>query len=237
MTDKILVVEDEINLQETLAYNLKLEGYSVQVSGNGREGLEIARSWQPDLMLLDVMLPEINGFEILKILRREMDIPILILSARADEVDRVVGFEIGADDYIIKPFSMRELMARVETRLRLYHQLRAGRQTDENPQSNQSEEIAINNLIIDTRRHEVRLDGQSLALKPKEFDLLKYLAENRGRALTREAILEEVWGWSYIGNDRTVDVHIRWLRSKIEPDPRHPTRILTVPSVGYRFEG
>lgn len=237
MTDKILVVEDEINLQETLAYNLKLEGYQVKVAGDGRKGLDEARNWRPDLILLDVMLPEINGFEMLKILRREMDIPILILTARADEVDRVVGFEIGADDYILKPFSMRELMARVETRLRLYHKLKSGKQDAGLFPKEGEEEIIFGNLVVDSRRHEVRLDDRVIPLKPKEFDLLKYLAENHGRALTREMILEKVWGWSYIGNDRTVDVHIRWLRSKIEPDPKNPTRILTVPGVGYRFEG
>jgi len=165
-----------------------------------------------------------------------MDIPILILTARADEVERVVGFEIGADDYIVKPFSMRELLARIKTRLRLYYQLHEKKST-ESSDTEKSREFVFRNLVIDVIRHEVRLNDEPLSLKPKEYDLLYYLAKNRGRALSRELILEEVWGWSYIGNDRTVDVHVRWLRKKIEVDPSRPSRILTVPGVGYRFEG
>lgn len=236
MNEKVLIVEDELSLQETLAYNLKLDGYIVENTGNGLDSLRIAREFRPDLILLDVMLPGMNGFDVCKILRREMDIPILILTARADEVDRVVGFEIGADDYIVKPFSMRELLARIKTRLRLFHQLQE-KQRAELSKNENAGEITFGNLTIDTIRHEVRINGQPFSLKPKEYDLLSYLATNRGRALSREMILEEVWGWSYIGNDRTVDVHVRWLRKKIEADPSHPTRILTVPGVGYRFEG
>lgn len=236
MNEKVLIVEDELSLQETLAYNLKLDGYSVEATGNGLESLKIAREFHPDLILLDVMLPGMNGFDVCKILRREMDVPILILTARVDEVDRVVGFEIGADDYILKPFSMRELLVRIKTRLRTYHQLHEKKSTElsDNEKSN---EFAFDNLTIDAIRHEARLNGQPLSLQPKEYDLLFYLAKNRGRALSREMILEEVWGWSYIGNDRTVDVHVRWLRKRIEADPSHPSRILTVPGVGYRFEG
>ncbi len=236
MNERVLIVEDELSLQETLAYNLKLDGYIVEVTGNGFESVKIAREFQPDLILLDVMLPGMNGFDVCKILRREMDIPILILTARTDEIDRVVGFEIGADDYIIKPFSMRELLARIKTRLRLYRQLHEKKDTAISG-SEGSGIIILDNLTINTIRHEVCLNHQPLSLKPKEYDLLCYLATNRGRALSRDLILEQVWGWSYIGNDRTVDVHIRWLRKKIEIDPSHPKRILTVPGIGYRFEG
>ena len=237
MDEKILVVEDEPALQETLAYNLKLEGYYVEICGNGVESLKIARDSQPDLILMDVMLPGMNGFEVCKILRRETDIPIILLTARADEVDRVVGFEIGADDYVTKPFSMGELMARVKTRLRSYQQPLDSNKLWSLPQTSAQQKLTFGTLVINVDRHEASLDGTPLKLKPKEYELLKYLAENRGRALTREQILEWVWGWRYIGNDRTVDVHIRWLRSKIEHEPAKPTRILTVPGTGYRFEG
>lgn len=232
--DKILVVEDEISLRETLAYNFSHEGYEVQASGDGLEGLGIARSWHPDLILLDVMLPGMDGFEICKALRSETDIPILLLTARADEIDRVVGLEIGADDYIIKPFSMRELGARVKLRLKTYHQLQAGRVV-ESP--GEMEIMKFNDLMVDKGRHEVSLHGNPLPLKPREYELLIYLMENQGRVVTREMVLEQVWGWDYIGGSRTVDVHIRWLRSKIEADPGKPVRIITVPGVGYRFEG
>jgi DNA-binding response OmpR family regulator len=237
MVKKILVFEDEPTLQETLAYNLKLEGYQVEVVGNGLNGLHTAKEWKPELILLDVMLPGMNGFEVCKLLRPQMDIPILMLTAKADEVDRVVGFEIGADDYITKPFSMRELMARIRTRLRIHAQSIENIHLKEDQPDAGDAVQTYDNLEIDTRRHEVRLEGKPVQLKPKEYELLSYLTQNQGRAVTREMILEQVWGWSYIGNDRTVDVHIRWLRSKIEAKPSQPTRILTVPGVGYRFEG
>jgi DNA-binding response OmpR family regulator len=235
MVDKILIVEDEIGLQESLVYNFKKEGFLVESAGDGMKAIETARSWKPDLLLLDVMLPVLDGFEVCKTLRLEMDIPILFLSARAEEIDRVVGLEIGADDYIVKPFSMRELLIRVKARLKVYHQLH-DTQGRESPKE-KSEQLVFGNLVIDSMRHEVLLDGQPLQLKPKEFDLLAYLVENRGRALTRELILDKVWGWDYVGESRTVDVHIRWLRSKIEADVDHPVRIVTVRGSGYRFEG
>lgn len=237
MTDKVLIVEDETSLQETLSYNLRREGYIVEVSGDGIDGLEKARSWKPDLVLLDVMLPLMDGFEVCKALRFETDIPIIFLTARADEIDRVVGFEIGADDYLVKPFSMRELLIRVKTRLRVSHQIHelkipGGLNTEE-----AKEELVLGNLVLDVMRHEIRIDGTPVQLKPKEFELLNFLIVNRGRALSRELILEKVWGWDYVGESRTVDVHIRWLRSKIEKDPDNPTRLITVRGAGYRFEG
>jgi len=237
MVDKILIIEDEISLQETLSYNLKHEGYEVEVSGNGLDGLNLARSWKPDLLLLDVMLPLMDGFEVCKILRNETDIPIIILTARADEIDRVVGLEIGADDYLVKPFSMRELSVRIKTRLRVSHQLH-DLQAHENGKSEKAnEELVFGNLILDTMRHELRINGTPIQLKPKEYELLAFLIENRGRALSRDLILEKVWGWDFAGDSRTVDVHIRWLRSKVENDPNQPTRIVTVRGAGYRFEG
>jgi DNA-binding response OmpR family regulator len=235
MVDKILIVEDEIGLQESLSYNLKKEGFLVDTAGDGESGIKIARSWKPDLILLDIMLPIMDGLEVCKTLRSEMDVPIIFLSAKADEIDRVVGLEIGADDYIVKPFSMRELIIRVKSRIKVYHQLQEIKSSDK--QTAKDEKLIFDNLIIDPVRHEVLLDGNPLQLKPKEFDLLVYLVENRGRALTRELILEKVWGWDFVGESRTVDVHIRWLRSKIEKNVDLPVRIVTVRGAGYRFEG
>lgn len=235
MAKKILIIEDEKTLQETLVYNFLKEGYQVKSAGDGSAGLQIAREWKPDLVLLDVMLPKMNGFEVCKALRPETDIPILLLTARAEEIDRVIGFEIGADDYIVKPFSMRELIARVKTRLKVYQRINLP--PEETATNNEpADEIVIGNLVIDQKRHEIRLDDIVVPLKPKEMDLLCFLVENKGRAMSRETILEKVWGWDYIGGSRTVDVHIRWLRSKIEADPSKPTRLITVPGLGYRFE-
>ncbi len=235
MAEKILVVEDEAVLQETLAYNLRREGYEVKTAGDGIEGLRIAGEWQPELVLLDVMLPLLDGFEVCKRIRAESEIPILLLTARAEEIDRVIGFEIGADDYVTKPFSMRELMARVKTRLKVYQRLQT--QQAESAADSAQDEITLGNLVIDRKRHEIRIDGDAVQLKPKEMELLCFLVENRGRAVSRETILEKVWGWDYYGGSRTVDVHISWLRGKIEADPAKPKRLVTVPGMGYRFEG
>jgi len=236
MADKILVVEDEIALQETLAYNLKRLGYDVETVGDGQSALQSARNSHPDLILLDIMLPGIDGFEVCRILRQEMSTPVLMLTARDDEIDRVVGLEVGADDYLIKPFSMRELLARVKAMLR---RVRLIRQELIIPSSttppNQS--LFFENLTIDLSRREVRIDEKPIAMKPKEYELLLFLAQHRSQVLSREFILERVWGWDFIGDSRTVDVHIRWLREKIEVEPAIPKRIITVRSAGYRFEG
>jgi len=234
--EKILVVEDELSLQETLAYNLKRQGYEVETSGNGLEALEIARSAHPDMILLDIMLPGMDGFEVCRVLRQEMTTPILMLTARDDEIDRVVGLEVGADDYLTKPFSMRELMARVKALLRRVRLIREEIGVTNAAQA-ESELMVFDDLTIDISRREVRLKDAPLSLKPQEYELMFYLAQHRGRALSREAILENVWGWEYTGDSRTVDVHVRWLREKIEIDPANPRRIVTVRGVGYRFEG
>jgi len=235
MVDKILVVEDEISLQETLAYNLTQQGYEVETAGDGKAAIEAARRIKPDLILLDIMLPILDGIEVCRILRQEMNVPILMLTARDDEIDRVIGLEIGADDYITKPFSMRELMARVKANLR---RTRFDKEdTLAAPAQPENEIIRFDNLVLDLTRQEVLLDDKPLTLKPKEFDLLLYLARHRGQALSRDTILEQVWGWEYTGNSRTVDVHMSWLREKIERDPTHPVRIVTVRGTGYRFEG
>jgi len=235
MAETILVVEDEPSLQETLAYNLKKEGYMVEAVGDGLVALESARKLKPDLIVLDLMLPGIDGFEVCRILRKEMTTPILMLTARDEEIDRVVGLEVGADDYLTKPFSMRELMARVKAQLRRTRLLREewGKQTADIPQ----EKLAFDNLVINQTRREVTLNEEPLQLKPKEYELLLFLAEHKGQMLSREFILERVWGWDYIGDSRTVDVHVRWLRQKIEAEPAKPERIITVRGGGYRFEG
>jgi len=169
-------------------------------------------------------------------LRQEMNTPVLILTARDDEIDRVVGLEIGADDYMTKPFSMRELLARVKARLRLVRLIREEMGNAISPVS-AGQVLTFDNLVLDLTRREIRLDGNPVALKPKEFELLVFLAQHQGQVLSRELVLEKVWGWDYIGDSRTVDVHIRWLREKVEPDPAVPRRILTVRGAGYRFDG
>lgn len=238
MAEKILVVEDELTLQETLAYNLKRQGYEVTTAGDGASALDLARTLHPDLIILDIMLPGIDGYEVCRILRQEMNTPMLMLTARDDEIDRVVGLEVGADDYMTKPFSMRELLARVKAMLRRVRMMREEiNASTAAPSAVTAETIVFGNLTLDLTRREVRLAEQPLALKPKEFELLLFLAQHRGQALSREFILERVWDWNYIGDSRTVDVHIRWLREKIEQDPSSPNRIVTVRGAGYRFEG
>ena len=235
MSEKVLVVEDEPTLLETLAYNLTRQGYTVETAGDGLVALEVARRAQPDLIVLDIMLPGLDGLEVCRILRQEMNVPILMLTARDDEIDRVIGLEMGADDYITKPFSMRELMARVKAQLRRVRLIR--QETEVQPEPMIKEVLHFDNLVLNLTRRELLLNGTPLPLKPKEYDLLIFLARHPGQVLSRERILENVWGWNYVGGSRTVDVHVGWLRAKIEPDPTQPSRIVTVRGAGYRFEG
>jgi DNA-binding response OmpR family regulator len=234
MSEKILIVEDEATLQEALAYNLNKQGYQVEAVGDGDAAIKKAREILPDLIVLDIMLPVLDGFEVLRILRQDMNTPIMMLTARDDEIDRVIGLELGADDYLTKPFSMREFLARVKAQLRRVRMVREEK-TDETTLA--KEILQFSNLELDLIRREVRLDGSPLALKPKEFDLLLFLARHRGQVLSRDLILERVWGWEFSGGSRTVDVHVRWLRERIETDPAEPIRIVTVRGSGYRFEG
>lgn len=224
---RILVVDDEPTLVATVKYNLEREGYSVDTATDGESALDKARRGRPDLVILDVMLPVIDGFEVCRLLRREMNVPIIMLTAKTEEVDRVVGLEIGADDYVTKPFSMRELMARVKALLR--------RSTAE--ASEQRETLSSGDVEIDLRRREASRAGERLLLKPKELELLTFFLENRGRAFTREQLLDQVWGYDFVGGTRTVDVHVNWLRQKIEVEPAKPTRLVTVRGTGYRFDG
>lgn len=235
MSEKVLVVEDELVLRETLTYNLRKQGYEVDAVADGKQAVESALEDPPDLILLDIMLPELDGFEVCRILRQDLNVPIIMLTARDDEVDKVVGLEVGADDYLTKPFSMRELLARVKAQLRRIRLLREEFACD--AEEALDEQLRFGNLQIDLERREVTLDGELLSLKPKEYDLLVYLAQHQGRVLSRDQLLEEVWGWDYTGGSRTVDVHVRWLREKIESEPANPTRIVTLRGAGYRFEG
>jgi DNA-binding response OmpR family regulator len=233
--DTILVVEDDLTLLETLEYNLAAEGYQIITAADGLTALEIAREEQPDLILLDLMLPKLDGFEVCRILRHEMNVPILMLTARVDEVDRVVGLEMGADDYLTKPFSMRELLARVKALLRRVRLIRE--ELAEERGQGEPEQLTFEDLLIDLDRREVTVRGKPVRLKPQEYELLLFLVRHPGMALSRDLLLERVWGWDYGGGSRTVDVHVRWLREKIEADPANPERIVTIRGVGYCFEG
>ncbi len=231
---KILIVEDDQTLLEVLKYNLAREGYDVITAVDGAQALDAAELHRPDLVILDIMLPSLDGLEVCRILRKKgMTVPILMLTARTDEVDKLMGLELGADDYMTKPFSMRELLARVRAMLRRVEMAqREAASGHEAPPP-----IAVGDLEIDTGRHRVSLSGVPIALSPKEFELLSFLASNRGQVFSRDVLLDRVWGYEYVGDTRTVDVHIRWLRQKIETDPSNPTYLLTVRGVGYRFEG
>ncbi|MEX1143462.1 MAG: response regulator transcription factor [Anaerolineales bacterium] len=234
MREKILIVEDDTSIREALVYNLEREGYEVLAVGDGSEALKAARSAKPSLIVLDLMLPEVDGFDVTRILRRESLVPILMLTARDEEIDRVLGLELGADDYMTKPFSMRELLARVKAMLR---RARIGKEEAEPGQTQAGKALHSGDLHIDLARHEARRDDTVIALKPKEFHLLQFFMQNQGQVFTRDQLLEKVWGWEFSGGSRTVDVHVRWLRSKIEQDPEQPVRLITVRGVGYRFEG
>jgi len=226
--NKILIVEDDQNLLATLKYNLLKESYDVIMAIDGAQAIEIARRERPELIVLDVMLPKLSGFEVCRILRKEMIVPILMLTAKTEEIDKIVGLEIGADDYMTKPFSMRELMARVRA------MLRRAKMAEPEP-SDEKTLLKINDLEIDPARHRASLRETVLNLTPKEFDLLVFLAKNKGFVFNREQLLEKVWGYDYAGDTRTVDVHIRWLRQKIETDPANPRNLLTVRGAGYKL--
>ena len=223
---RILVVDDEANLRHTLTYTLQQEGFETLSAADGEQALALARSGAPDLVILDVMLPKMDGFEVCRRLRRESDVPVLMLTARDTEIDKVVGLEIGADDYLAKPFSMRELVARIKAMLR-----RAAKTTD----ATTNETLTVAGLTIDAARHRVTADGLEIALKPKEFDLLAYLVRHQGHVFSREQLLAAVWGMDYAGDSRTVDTHIKTLRDKLGDRVDAPRWIETLRGVGYRF--
>ncbi|MEA1977318.1 MAG: response regulator transcription factor [Chloroflexota bacterium] len=221
----ILVVEDEATVRETLALNLRAEGYEVLTAENGEIGLRMARETDLDLIVLDVMLPELDGLTVCRVLRKEGNVPIILLTARGTETDKIIGLESGADDYIVKPFSLGEFLARVRAALRRGRSMAP------------STDLVSGDLRLDLVSRRVYLTEEELQLAPREFELLATLMRNQGAVLTRELLLTQVWGDNFIGDSRTVDVHINWLRQKIEADPSSPERIQTVRGVGYRFEG
>ena len=227
---KILVVEDDRILREALRYNLVAAGYEVVVASDGGEGLVSARQNSPDVVVLDLMLPSLSGMEVCKALRRDGSmLPIIMLTARDSEIDRIGGLESGADDYVTKPFSMRELIARVTAQIRRMQMIKSISQ-------NATDEILdLGELVINRASRNVTLNGKSVDLRPREFDLLTHMAANPGRVYTRDQLLHDVWGFEYIGDTRTVDVHVRWLRLKIEEDPARPKILGTVRGVGYRI--
>ena len=228
----VLVVEDEENILEALRYSLEREGYAVHTAVDGEEGLNLARQHSPDLIILDVMLPKMDGFELCRILRSETEVPIIMLTARGEEIDRIVGLEMGADDYVTKPFSTREFMVRIRNMLR-----RSRHSANAQSTSARGDNIVAGDLEVNLASRVVRRAGAAVEMKPREFDLLALLVKNAGRAFSRDQILQQLWGHDYYGDSRTVDVHVRWLREKIELDPSKPRRLVTVRGVGYRFDG
>lgn len=242
MVRKILVVDDESVLVEAIAYNLEQAGYQVVTAADGISALEVARREAPDLIILDVMLPEMDGLEVCRQLRREESTsktPVMMLTAKGDEIDKVVGLEVGADDYVTKPFGRHELLARVRALLRRTEHVSTSHSRTESDASGkvsrQDRELVASPLRIDLAGRRVVCREKELELQPKQYDLLVHLVRNRGTVLTRDQLLQNVWGYDYAGDTRTVDVHVRWLREKLEEDPANPKLIQTVRGVGYCF--
>jgi two-component system alkaline phosphatase synthesis response regulator PhoP len=234
----VLVVDDEQTLRDMLAYNLRREGYRVLTAADGTAAIPLAYAERPDLVILDVMLPGVSGFDVCRAIRRELTVPILMLSAREEEIDQVLGLELGADDYLTKPFGLRELLARVHALIRRTDMLRgaaAPAATTAPAPPSAGPLLVSGDLAIDVARRTVTRAGQPLALKPKEFDLLAFLAGHAQQVFSREVLLDRVWGYDFVGGTRTVDVHVRWLRTKIEADPANPAVLETVYGVGYKF--
>ncbi len=227
MARTILVVEDEPTLRETLVDALVADGFRAVSVGDGRAALERFRAEQPDLILLDLMLPELSGIEVCRIIRTESAVPIVMLTARDSEVDKIVGLELGADDYVTKPFSLRELSARIRAIFRRAEQSAAA-SSAAGPTV-----VDVGGVQVDLAGHRVLRDGRQIPMKPKVFELLAFLARHPGQVMSRDQLLEQVWGYDYAGETRTVDVHVHWLRSAIEPDPENPIVIQTIRGVGY----
>ena len=225
MARTILVVDDEPTLRETLAEALDADGFRVVTAADGREALLRFREHRPDLIVLDLMLPELSGVEVCRIVRQESGVPILMLTAKSSEIDKVLGLELGADDYVTKPFSLRELTARIRALLRRIEQ----------PSAEGPATVALGDLTVDLAGHRLLRDGVPVPVKPKVFELLAFLLRHPGQVFSREQLLEHVWGYDYAGETRTVDVHVHWLRSAIEPEPASPSYVQTVRGVGYVF--
>ena len=226
---KILIIEDEKSISDIIKFNLTKEGFAIETAFNGQEGLDKALSLNPDLILLDIMLPIMDGFAVCKKIREQSNVPILMLTAKEEEVDKVLGLELGADDYITKPCGMRELIARIKANIRRS-------EIADNAKNEPSNVQEFGNLAIDMNRYEVRKDDKPLELTLREFELLKYLAERENHVFSREQLLEEVWGYEYYGDIRTVDVTVRRLREKLEDDSSDPKYIMTKRGIGYYFK-
>ena len=224
---KILIVDDESAILQTLRFNLERNGYAVATAGDGRTAIALAASDRPDLIIMDIMLPVLDGIEACKEIRKTSGVPIIMLTARDQEIDKVLALELGADDYVTKPFSLHEFLARVKARLR-----RQGA-SDGNPHS---DAISVGEIVLDPSRQSLVVRTRTVALAPKEFSLLHVLMENRGRVVTRQTLLDKVWGYDFEGEHQTISVHVRWLREKIEIDPNNPQHIITVRSRGYMFK-
>jgi two-component system alkaline phosphatase synthesis response regulator PhoP len=225
----ILIIEDEENIAQALKYNLTREGFRVLHALDGLSGIQLAESENLDLLVLDIMLPGIDGLDVCRQIRKTSTLPIIMLTAKVEEIDRIIGLEIGADDYVTKPFSMPELIARIKALLRRSS-------TTDQVKSTELESLISDDLEIDLVKHIAKIDGTTIQLKPREYDLLVFFLKNKGKAISRDEILDTLWGLNYIGDVRTVDVHIRWLRELIEKDSHSPQRIITVRGLGYRFE-
>jgi DNA-binding response OmpR family regulator len=224
---RILIVDDESAILQTLRFNLERNGYAVATAGDGRTAIALAASERPDLIIMDIMLPVLDGIEACKEIRKTSGVPIIMLTARDQEIDKVLALELGADDYVTKPFSLHEFLARVKARLR--------RQAAGDGAA-RSEAIAAGDIVLDPSRQSLVVRAKSVSLAPKEFSLLHVLMENRGRVVTRQTLLDKVWGYDFEGEHQTISVHIRWLREKIEVDPNNPQHIITVRSRGYMFK-
>jgi DNA-binding response OmpR family regulator len=224
---RILIVDDESAILQTLRFNLERNGYVVATAGDGRTAIALAASERPDLIIMDIMLPVLDGIEACKEIRKTSGVPIIMLTARDQEIDKVLALELGADDYVTKPFSLHEFLARVKARLR--------RQAGGDGTS-RSEAIAVGEIVLDPSRQSLVVRTKTVSLAPKEFSLLHVLLENRGRVVTRQTLLDKVWGYDFEGEHQTISVHVRWLREKIEVDPNNPQHIITVRSRGYMFK-
>jgi len=224
--DRILIVEDEESLADSVRYNLEREGFAVAVAIDGRRALEQFRAEPPSLVILDLMLPEVSGLDVCRAIRAESDVPIIMVTAKDSEADKVAGLELGADDYVTKPFSVRELVSRVRALLRRARM---------HPDGTSEDVLAGGPVEMDVTRHEVRVSGEGIGLPPKEFDLLETFLRRKGRLLTREFLIAEVWGTDYYGDTKTLDVHVKRLRQKIEDDPHRPEHLVTVRGLGYKF--
>ena len=225
---KVLIVEDEISFSDALAYLLKKEGYEVEIAVNGRQAIDSFNSFAPDLILLDLMIPEVSGTEVCRVIRSTSQVPIIMLTAKDSEIDKVVGLELGADDYVTKPYSSRELLARIKAVMRR-------NSTDSHP-SEDGHELVAGPILMDLDKHQVTVNSITVTFPLKEFELLEYLMRNSGRVLTRSQLIDRVWGNDYYGDTKTLDVHIKRLRAKIESDPANPTIIHTIRGLGYKLE-